>query len=57
VCIVLHINNSKLLLMECMNVIRIDPCVFIPSSLSQAQMVSVIFIASRVRPSLALEED
>jgi hypothetical protein len=34
-----------------------DPCVFSPSSLSQDQMVSVILIASRVRPSSALAED
>jgi hypothetical protein len=35
---------------------QMDPCVFIPSSLSQDQMVFVILIVSRVRPSSALDE-
>jgi hypothetical protein len=35
---------------------RMDPCVFIPSSLSQGQMVFVILIVSQVRPSSALAE-
>jgi hypothetical protein len=54
VCIVLLINHSKSLDMECVNAIQMDLGLFSPSSLTQDLMVSVILSAYRVRPSFNL---
>jgi hypothetical protein len=58
VCVLFfHINNSKLSAMECMNVNLDGSLSVYPFIPTQDQMVSVILIASRVRPSSALVED
>jgi hypothetical protein len=54
--LMVYVVSLLMSMIECMNVILSGFLVcFIPSSLTQDQMVSVILMASWVRPSLVLD--